>query len=326
VPAWVAAGHTPIPITDYQGVAADPLGSLYFDGIVNGLHRGAATVDPEIPPDVTATQGFDHIGDIAWDRAEGGRLILPLECYTPGAPNAGNTCGRGAFGVADPRTLRWRYLVPLDPAEIAKAMWAEVSPDGRLVWTSSGGDLLAYRADQIKPGAGPLRAVKRLPGAVPPTGVTGATFYGDRLYLAGQLGGTFEVWSVDVRTGARALEIRRALSGESEGLVALDRPDGVLHWIVTPVDPLGRPPTFPQNELLGFRPARARPGLRVRATYAHGAWSIRAGGPDGPVAGAVVRTGTRWALTSASGSARIAARRGATVTVERADLRPATLR
>jgi hypothetical protein len=325
MPVWVDAGKTPIPITFYQGVTADPLGGLYFDGIVNGLHRGARSVDPEIPPDVTATQGYDHIGDIAWDRRERGRLILPLECYTPGAPNGGNTCGHGAFGVADPATLRWRYLVALDPSEIAKAMWAEVSPDGKLVWTSSGSDLLAYRADQIKPGAGPLRSAKRLPGAVPPTGVTGATFYGDRLYLAGQSGGTFELWSVDVRTGSRRLELRRAYSGESEGLAAIDRSDGVLHWIVTPVDPLGRPPTFPQNELLGFKPKRPRPHLRVQAAYSRGAWHITARGPDGPVTGAVVRTRTRYAFTATNGRATLRVARGVKVTVERPDFRPLTL-
>jgi hypothetical protein len=324
VPAWVPAGYTPIPIAFYQGVAADPLGTLTFDGVVNGLHRPGADVDPIIPPDVTAAQGYNHVGDLTWDRREGGRLLLPLECYTPGGPNGGNTCGRGAIGVADARTLRWRYLVPLDPAEIAKAMWAETSPDGRLVWTSSGADLLAYRADQIAPGAGPLRAVKRLPGAVPPTGVTGAAFYGERLLLAGQSGGNFAVYSVDLRTGARRLELQRQLSGESEGLVV--RLDGTLNWIVTPVDPLGRPPTFPQNALLRFRPGHARPRLRVRATRANGVVTIHASGPDGPVTGAVVRAGARWALTSAAGTARIKARRGRRITVSRADLQRATVR
>ncbi len=319
---WHAAGETPIPIVYYQGVTADPLGALYFDGIVNALHRGARTVDPEIPP----TEPFNHIGDISWDRREGGRLLLPLECYTPGAPNGGNTCGRGAIGLADPRTLRWRYKVDLASDEIAKAMWCEVSPDGRLVWTSSGADLLAYRADAIRPGAGPLRAVKRLPGAVPPTGVTGAAFYGEKLLLAGQSGGTFDVWSVDTRSGARRLELTRALSGESEGLLVSDRPDGVLHWIVTPADPLGRPPSFQQNVLLHFRPAARRPALRVRATREGGVLRIRATGPDGPVAGAVVRAGTRWALTSAAGTARIRAGRGQRVRVGRADLLPAELR
>jgi hypothetical protein len=324
VPAWLPAGHTPIPITWYQGVTADPLGTLTFDGIVNGLHRPGIDVEPIIPPDVTASQGYNHVGDLTWDRRESGRLLLPLECYTPGAPNGGNTCGRGAIGVADARTLRWRYLVPLDQAEIAKAMWCETSPDGRLVWTSSGADLLAYRADQIRPGAPPLRSVKRLPGAVPPTGVTGAAFYGDRLLLASQSGGTFAVSSVDVRTRARRLELERQLSGESEGLVV--RLDGTLDWIVTPADPLGRPPTFQQNTLLRFRPGHARPRLRVRAVRRGGVVTIHAAGPDGPITGAVVRAGARWALTSAAGTARIKAPRGRRITVRRADLRSATVR
>ena len=49
-------------------------------------------------------------------------------------------------------------------------MWAEVSPDGRLVWTSSGRDLLAYRTAAITRAAAarpPLRAVARLAGVVP---------------------------------------------------------------------------------------------------------------------------------------------------------------
>ena len=46
-------------------------------------------------------------------------------------------------------TLAFRYYVKLDPAQIAKAMWVESSPDGRLLWTSSGSDLLAYRAADV---------------------------------------------------------------------------------------------------------------------------------------------------------------------------------
>ena len=30
-------------------------------------------------------------------------------------------------------------------------MWAETSPDGALVWTSSGNDLLAYRSSEVTP-------------------------------------------------------------------------------------------------------------------------------------------------------------------------------
>ena len=57
----------------------------------------------------------------------------------------------------------------LDPAEIPKAMWAETSPDGKLIWTSSGDDLLAYRSSDVAAansgGTGRvIHAVRRLPG------------------------------------------------------------------------------------------------------------------------------------------------------------------
>jgi hypothetical protein len=59
-------------------------------------------VDPVIPPLVFATEGYNHVGDIGY---QGGRVLLPLECYTPGGPNGANTCGTGSIGVADPATL-----------------------------------------------------------------------------------------------------------------------------------------------------------------------------------------------------------------------------
>ena len=126
-------------------------------------------------------EGYNHIGDISWDAREGGRLLLPLECYFPGEPNGGNTCQTGSIGVADPQSLQWRYYVKLDPTEIRKAMWNEVSPDGELVWTSSGDDLLAYRSTDVAqanagPAGAPIHSVRRLVDAVPPSGITGATF------------------------------------------------------------------------------------------------------------------------------------------------------
>ena len=173
---WAFTGTSSMPLYYYQGVTADPAGRLYFDGIDFGLYRTDAQLreqarnDDVIPPAVTATEGYNHIGDISWDAAERGRIILPLECYYP---PVGNTCGTGSFGVADPETLRWRYYVKLDPAFIAKAMWAELSPDGTTIWTSSGSDLLGYRAKDVKPShaapAGPrIKPSMRLRGAVPP--------------------------------------------------------------------------------------------------------------------------------------------------------------
>jgi hypothetical protein len=257
-------GTTSIPTAYWQGLTSSPNGRrLYFDGVFDGLfrtdrHLVERVAQPvEIPAAVTTRYGFNHIGDITYDRREGGRVLLPLECFNPAT--GANTCGRGAFAVADPVTLRWRYLVLLDRRAIAKAMWAETAPDGRLVWTSAGRDLIAYRSRAIsRRHTRPLRPVRRLRRAVPPGGVTGAVFYRGRLLLAGQRRTRFEVWSVNLATGRRRLEIRRTLHGESEGLAVVRAFGGVLHWIVTPADPTGGPPTFPgpRNTLLSFRPIR----------------------------------------------------------------------
>jgi hypothetical protein len=344
---WRGLSATRIPLPWYQGMAADPDHRLFFDGVFVGLHRAddslrqRASVDNVIPANVTTREGYNHIGDITWDARDDGRLLLPLECYYPGTKPDPNTCHTGSIGVADPGSLRWKYYVKLRPAEIPKAMWAEVSPDGRLLWTSAGPDLLAYRIadidrDHAAPSGAPLRAVRRLRGAVPPPGITGAAFYGDRLLLAGQRDTTFEVWSVDLATGHRRLEIRRAIVGESEGLAVTPLLGGTLHWIVTPFDPLGRPPTYGPgaNALLTFaargerrtlrltvRPSAVAAGERVELRF-------RATASDRPVAGAVVRVGDEWALTSASGSAqlRVQAPRGGRIkaTASRADLHTGT--
>jgi hypothetical protein len=329
-------------------MTSDPRRALWFDGLFMGLYRADANLreqrrsDAVIPPEVAAREGYNHVGDLTWDAREGGRILLPLECFYPGRPGGANSCGTGAIGVADPRTLRWRYYVKLDPAEIPKAMWAEVSPDGRLVWTSAGADLLAYRTGDVArgraaPGAAPIRAARRLADAAPTSGITGAAFYGDRLLLAGQDDTLFRVWSVDLATGARRLEIERTIFGESEGLDVVDALGGTLHWIITPFDPAGRPPTYPPpgNALLHFvsRTPRERlhlaveprlliVGRRTRVTFratAHGA----------AAAGAVVRFRGKLERTSAAGVARF------TVTLPRpgrylaratrADVRPAAV-
>jgi hypothetical protein len=267
---WRYTGHSSIRYEYFQGVASDPHKRLYFDGIFSGLYRTSAHLREQarnpnvIPSAVTATEGYNHIGDLSWDRAEGGRLLLPLECFQP---IGGNTCRTGSIAVADPHTLQWRYYLKLDPAFIDKAMWAEVSPDGKLVWTSSGSgrDLLAYRSADISAGnaapAGPaLKPVVRLVGKVPPSGITGATFYRGRLLLAGQGTGNFQVWSIDTRNGRRRLEIERFVVGESEGLDIVRTLGGLLQWQVTPLRTSGRFPTFGigHSALMHFRPRHRR--------------------------------------------------------------------
>jgi hypothetical protein len=270
---WRYTGVSRIPLEYFQGVTSGPGKLLYFDGTFTGLYRTdsrlreqARSIPNVIPADVGMREGYNHIGDLTWDAAEGGRLLLPLECYNPLA--GGNTCRTGSIGVADPHSLRWRYYVKLDPAFIDKAMWAEASPDGKLLWTSSGSgkDLLAYRMSDVSAAnagpAGPLlRPVVRLQGAVPPSGVTGGTFYRGRLLLAGQTGGPFRVWSIDTRNGERRLEIRRFVIGESEGLDIARIHGGLLHWIVTPSLLGGSSPTFGvgHSALMHFRPRHRRP-------------------------------------------------------------------
>jgi hypothetical protein len=272
---WTLTGFSSVPNKYWQGVVTPGQGKpLFFSGVFTGLHRTSAnlretgTFDPVIPASVLASEGYNHVGDIGY---QGGRVLLPLECFTPGGPNGGNTCGTGSIGVADPATLTFQYYIKLDPAEIPKAMWVEASPDGQLLWTSSGPDLLAYNSADVTPAnaapaAAPIRAVRRLPGAVTPSGVTGAAFYRGRLFLAGAQGTTYQVWSVDVTTGARRLELElRNVQGEAEGLTQVPLLGSRLHFLVAP---LAAKPTFgPTVGLLHFAPGRwAGRGLRVGAT------------------------------------------------------------
>jgi hypothetical protein len=320
---WRLAQADSVPLTYFQGLTHAAAGAWFFDGIAVGLYRTDRDLrqnaaNPDALAGDLAAQGFDHIGDPTWDAREGGRLLLPLECYVPGAPNAGNTCGRGAIGAADPATLQLRYAVALDPADIAKAMWAEVAPGGHELWTSSGRDLLAYDTAAIVAGAPPPRPVRRLAGAVPPSGVTGAVFYRGRLFLAGQDTGALQLWSVDV-SGATAPRLELELPGvaaESEGLDVLDARGGLLHWLLSPFAPGGEAPTYGtgHSELLTFV-AASDARLRVRVTPGHVAAgraarvtvtvTLRYGGRVHRVAGARVAVGPAHALTGRDGTARV---------------------
>ena len=95
-------------------------------------------------------------------------------------------------------------------------MWAEVSPDGSKLWTQQDNDLLVYDMSEISAAnaapVGPeLEPTKVLDDAVPPSGITGATFFRGRLYVAGSTAApagspvdTFQVWSIDPADGTRA--------------------------------------------------------------------------------------------------------------------------
>jgi hypothetical protein len=272
---WIVTGATSVPNDYFQGLTSNPTDtSVYFTGFFQGLWKTSpflsrvAGVPVAIPPAVAASEGYNHIGDPTWAGGEGGRVILPLECYTP---RLGNTCGTGAFGVADPATLAFRYYVKLDPAEIPKAMWAETSPDGKLIWTSSGNDLLAYRASEVvaanaSPAHAPIRAARRLRNAVPPSGITGAVFVRGRLLLAGE-GERYQIWSVNTKTGGRRLEFETEMCGEAEGLDTISTLGGRLHWLLSPIDDceLTYPPS---SALVHFVKRPGRPRLTVNVVSA----------------------------------------------------------
>jgi hypothetical protein len=319
---------TPTKAEYYQGMTSDRAGHLFFDGLTVGGYRTDLALNEQarndnlIPPD----QPFNHIGDWTFDSNMShppGRLILPLECFQPGGPNGGNTCGQGAFGVADPATITWQYRVLLDQADIAKAMWAEMSPDGSQIWTSSGNDLLAYATADVNPanaGTATIHPVRRLAGAVPPSGITGAVFDGPRLLVAGQNAGPFQIWSIDLATGARRLETQQVFAGESEGLDRVDALGGELHWQVQPLS-FGRPPTFASNTIVSFvRRADARIRLRVTRRTKRSV-TVRAAlrflSRDHPLAGARVTLGRSRATTNKSGLAVLRRARGRAIAVAR---------
>lgn len=243
--SWREVGKSDIPLYYYQGMTHDEAGNRYFTGVWFGLYRTDPALNETgrndtILQELHATENYNHIGDLSY---YDGKLYLPLECYYP---PIGNTCGHGSVGIADPETLELEYYVKLDPAEISKVMWNEVSPDGTLLWTQEGEDLLAYSmADLVEanaaPAADPIKAVKKLVGAVPPSGITGATFIGDRLFVAGGTEDGGEIYSIDLETGMYQLETSLEYIGESEGIdddfdlkKNADRLPGSLHYMVMP--------------------------------------------------------------------------------------------
>jgi hypothetical protein len=289
---WRPSAVTTSSIAYNQGITFDPARrDFFFDGVSSGTTSGLYRTNSrlvEAAANVAVTpatrEGYNHAGDLSFDPV-GRRVLLPLECYYPGS--GGNTCGVGAIGVADPASLRFRYYVNLGAAQIQKAMWAEISPDGRWIWTSSGTHLLVYRAADVNPTtaarqrAGAFGGItgKDLGSVLPTIGVTGAAFYQDafmrapRLLLALNQGTYSEVVSFatgSARDGSPTVAggprseftvARSPLDNESEGLavtgagLALNPLGGVLDWQMLPV----LAPTSYYSQILSYLPAPAPP-------------------------------------------------------------------
>jgi hypothetical protein len=151
---WRPAGIATTSIAYNQGVAFDAVRREFFiDGVSSPTNSGVYRTNAQLGQEAEnraviphTSEGYNHAGDPSFDPVKR-RILLPLECYYPA--RGGNTCGLGAFGVVDPSTLRFRYYVNLAAGQIKKALWDEIDPDGRCIWTSSGTHLLAYRAADI---------------------------------------------------------------------------------------------------------------------------------------------------------------------------------
>jgi hypothetical protein len=308
---WRPSSTTTASIAYNQGITFDQArGNFFFDGVSSttnsGLYRTTSMLAlsaANIAVIPATKEGYNHAGDLSFDPVRR-RVLLPLECYYPAS--GGNTCGIGAIGVADPVTLRFLYYVNLDTAQIKKAMWAEISPDGRWIWTSSGTHLLAYAAADVnrktadRQRAGTIGGIvgKDLGAVLPTSGVTGATFYQDaltrvpRLLLALNRGTYSEVVSYDtsVEDGSPRLlsatprsqitVARSASNNESEGLAATGAPSasnplgGVLHWQMLPLIT----PTSIYSRILSYLPlplpprdgASAQRGQRLQTALSHG--------------------------------------------------------
>lgn len=313
---WVQTGQLFKPAYYRQGIASNPkTGDVFFAGSFEGLYRtrnGVETAENmnAIPKPVMQSEGYNHIGDIAFDEAEGGRLLLPLESYAPFAADQ-NPSDTGSVGVVDPQTLRWEYYVKLDPAEIAKAMLFAVDAQQGLLWTLAGADLLAYNLADVNPAnaapnAAPIRAVKRLQGAVP-DGAGGAVVFGGRLFLSQQVGQVNRVVSVDTTTGASRVEIELPGDLEAEGMDAGPYLGGLLHWELVPGAGLSSTQLFnfvPKGARLALKlkTARVRAGRRVGVT---GTASVLTNGHSIPLEGVELRVAGKRARTDARGRATV---------------------
>ena len=269
---WHVTGTTTLPLLYYQGVTVDPARNFYFDGIFVGLYRTnpsftetGRTADV-IPPDVHAREGYNHIGDISWDRAEGGRVLLPLECYVPERAER-----RQPVPARLDRRRRPRHAAVALLREARPGRDPEGDVERGLARRHAGVDLESAatcsptarrtsRSPTPRPAHAPIHSVRRLKGAVPPTGITGATFVDGRMLVAGQDGDAFRVYSIDLATGGAPARDRAHDRGRVGGARDRGAKGGTLGWLIQPFNPEGKPPTYSPDHatLVSFAPTGRR--------------------------------------------------------------------
>lgn len=314
---WIKTSQLTRPAVYRQGLASNPLtGDVFFAGSFEGVYRtqkGEAQLVAKsraIPDDVKRREQYNHIGDIAFDAGEGGRVLLPLESYAPLAPD-NNPSDTASIGVLDAKTLAWKYYVKLDPAEIDKAQWVAVDAAHGLIWTLGDISLLAYNLADINPanaapGAAPIRAVRRFDNIVP-DGAGGAVVIGNRIFLSQLVKGVNRVLSIDLTTGASQVEIEIPGDLEEEGLDVGPYLDGILHWGLVPGAGLSNVQILnfvPTGSRLALRLSRSRIKSRRRATITASA-SVLAAGARVPLRDVEIRLAGRRKKTDANGRAKL---------------------
>jgi hypothetical protein len=312
---WIKTSQVQKPAWYRQGLASNPAtGDVFFSGSFAGIYRTrnerevARNTSP-IPPDVVQREQYNHIGDIAFDQGEGGRVLLPLESYAPLARDT-NPSKTASIGVMDAKTLAWKYYVKLDPSEIDKCQWVALDAEHGLVWTIGDVSLLAYRLSDITaanaaPNAAPIHSVINLKGVVP-EGAGGGLVLGNRIYLSQLVNNVDRVISMDLGTGATQSEIEIPGDLEQEGLDFGAYIDGFLHWELVPGAGLSN------TQLLNFVPRGAHLRLKMkhrlkakkRITVSVRA-EVTGDGLSVPLRGVRVRLGGRSAKTNASGRASL---------------------
>ena len=313
---WVVTSNLTLPAWYRQGLASDPAtNDVFFAGSFEGLYRTHDLTERlkqpfAIPKDVKDREKYNHIGDIAWDAAEGGRLLLPLEGYDPFGGADTNPGDTGSVGVVDPKTLTWKYYVKLDPAEINKAMWFATDPAG-LLWTQIDRTLLAFNLADVNPANAapngpPIKPVKRMTSVLPEGAAGGAVYHEGRLLIPGLIDGVNRVIAVNLTTGVVETEIERATAHEPEGMDIGPYADGLLHW--------GKAPGFglSSTELTNLVPKGSRLRLtlsksRIRAKRKSTVTAfvqVVTGSHEIPIRGVEVRIAGRRVKTNARGRAK----------------------
>jgi hypothetical protein len=313
---WIKTSQLTKPATYRQGLASNPLtGDVFFSGSFSGItktrnEKVLATNATAIPKDVADRELYNHIGDIAFDSAEGGRVLLPLESYAPLQPDT-NPSKTASIGVMDAKTLAWKYYVKLDPAEINKCQWVAVDKEHGLVWTIGDISLLAYNLADINPAnaapnAAPIHAVRILPNVVP-QGAGGAIVMGNRIYLSQLVDNVNRVISMDLTTGATQTEIEIPGNLEEEGLDFGPYLDGLLHWELVPGAGLSNTQLLnfvPKGARLSVKLAHARIAAGRKATLAAQA-RVVADGAAVPLRGVEIRVAGKHVKTDANGRAKL---------------------